>query len=100
MKVMVKRGTDYCCIDCIEIAASQLSQCNDNFERWVHSLEEKYGKEAVQQPSAEEWFAAAMQKRESLRQRCHAVGSKISFKQKQFEKYNKKLNSFESALVG
>ena len=86
---MVKRGTDYCCIDCIEIAASQLSQCNDNFERWVHSLEEKYGKEAVQQPSAEERFAAV-----------NAVGSKISFKQKQFEKYNKKLNSFESALVG
>ena len=100
MHKYIKYGAHSSCSECNERAASQLSYWNDSFERWIHSLEEKYGKEPAQQPSAEERFAAAMQKRESLRQRCNAVGRKLSFKQKMFEKYEQKLNSYESVLVG
>ena len=100
MKMMVKHGEDVYCSECCNRATSQLSDCNDSFEEWVNDLEEKYGRESVQQPSAEETFAAAMQRRESLRQRCHAVGRKLSFKQKMFEKYDWHLNTYESDLVG
>jgi len=95
----INYGAKRYCSSCNEIAATQLSSRNKCFEEWVVELEEKYGREFFQQPSAEENFAAAMQRRESLRQRCHAVGRKLSFKQKMFEKFEQKLQRYESDLM-
>ena len=101
LKMVVKHGEDEYCSECSDRAASQLSDCNDGFENWVNELEGKYGGDLTHHPLAiENTFAAAMQKRESLRQRCHAVGIKLSFKQKMFEKFEQKLQGYECDLVG
>ena len=100
MKMAVKyvRLDEYCS-SCTGRAALQLSDYNNSFEEWVVELEEKYGRESAHRPLAEETLAEAMQRRESLRQRCHAVGSKLLFKQKMFEKFEQKLQRFESDLM-
>lgn len=95
----INHGAQRYCSSCNEIAATQLSSRNKCFEEWVNELEEKYGGDSAQRPSAEETFAEVMQKRVSLRQRCHAVGSKLSFKQKMFERFDQKLQRYESDLV-
>jgi len=92
----ISYGAERYCSSCNEIAATRLSSRNKYFELWVNELEEKYGRESIQQPLADESFAAVMQKRESLRQRCLAVGRKLSFKQKMFERFDKRLYSFEA----
>jgi len=99
MMKVVKYGEDEYCSDCSGRAVSQLSDYNDSFEKWVNELEKKYGRESARRPLSEETFAEAMQRRESLRQRCHAVGAKLSFKQKMFEKFEQKLQGYESDLV-
>ena len=95
----INYGAERYCLSCNEIAATQLSSRNKCFEEWVVELEKKYGGTSSQWPLAEGSFASAMQRRESLRQRCDAVGIKLSFKQKMFEKFDQKLQRYESDLV-
>ena len=87
------------CSDCNKRATSKLVEYNTSFEGWVKEMENKYGVEhANSRPTVGDDFSAALEERKQLRQRCHAVGSKLSMKQKQFERYHYHCNRFESEL--
>ena len=100
MKDHIKYGEDESyCSDCNERATSQLESCNESFEHWVKELEERYGIKNVSQSPVVEDFSDALQARELLRQRCNAVGNKLSFKQKQWERFDSKYKHYESDLT-
>ena len=84
----IQIGPEFFCCECNERAISKLSEHNDDFEDTVERLEIKYGavkkKGNVQYPAH---FSGAMKRREHLRERYHAVGSNMNWKQREAERY-------------
>ena len=99
MKNHIEYGEDDYCSGCNERATLQLESCNERFEYWVKELEERYGSKYVPPLSTDREFSDALQARELLRQRCNEVGNKLSFKQKQFERFDSKCKRYESDLT-
>ena len=99
LKSHIKYGEDDYCSDCNERATSQLESCNESFQHWVKELEERYGTNHVSRSHVVEDFSDALQARELLRQRCNAVRNKLSFRQKQFERFDCKYKRYESDLT-
>lgn len=96
----VVRHPDYYCSDCKSRAALILSESNRCFGKWVLKLEGKYSAKGRDcRTSAGEDFSQAMEAREELRQRCHAVGNNLLLKQKQFERFDILFQQFESTLA-
>lgn len=87
------------CSDCESRAALNLSGFNAHFRFWVEELEEKYsvkGRDYWSQTGDN--FSQAMEAREELHQRCNAVGMMLLPKQKQFERFDSRLASYEYLL--
>lgn len=74
----------------------KLSGYNKEFEAWVVKMEEKYSGNNISSLSSTDDISVALKDREQLRERCNAVGNKLSFKQKQFEHFDGLLKEFES----
>lgn len=99
VKMHVKSGgscNDSYCSDCNKRAAAKLSELNKQFEEWVTRMEGKYGGVNVSPIFSTDDIFVAMKEREMLRERCSAVGAKLSFKQKQFERYDSTRDRYES----
>ena len=99
--LVMSSSLDNYCSDCKSRAALKLSESNKSFGRWVQSLENKYSHAnhtSSSMPSTED-FSQAMETREELRRRCHAVGNKLLLKQKQFERFDYWCKHYESNLA-
>jgi len=100
LKEYTKLGETSFCLDCTEWVTSQLSDHNEAFKGWVSELEGRYGIVCNGNLSSVSGdFSEAMRERDQLRQRCVAVGHKLSSKQKMSESYDAKFNSYESKVV-
>ena len=96
LKDHLKYGGDWYCPRCSNRAIAYLSYCNESFEKWVNQLEERYGIKHVSQSPVVEDLADAVNERKQLRQRCKAVGNILSFKQKNFERFDNVYRMYQS----
>jgi hypothetical protein len=64
----------------------------------VQELEDKYSVKGRDCWTLADSLSHAIDAREELRKRCHAVGKLLLPKQKKFERYESKLDSYESHL--
>jgi hypothetical protein len=87
------------CSSCEARALLNLADDNECFGTWVEELEERYslkGRDCWTYTSSD--FSQAMDAREELRKRCHAIGELLLPKQKKFEDIESKFEDYESHL--
>ncbi|KAL3764635.1 hypothetical protein ACHAWO_010439 [Cyclotella atomus] len=94
------KGSDVLCSDCEARALLNLAHANECFGLLVQELEDKYsvkGRDCWTCASSD--LPQAMDAREELRKRCHAVWEVLLPKQKKFEDYEYMLVRYERYLA-
>jgi len=87
------------CSLCDERSCKALLEYNNKFNVWLNDMENKYsgGSQNTRRGySAPVTFSEHMRERSSLLQRCAAIGDKLPFKQKQFERFDDHAKRHES----
>lgn len=92
----VINDTEEFCSDCESRASLNLNDYNKRFGLWVQELEDKYsvkGRDCWSQAGND--FSQAIEAKEELRDRFNAVEMMLLPKQKQFERFDSRLASYE-----
>jgi hypothetical protein len=97
LKRCYDKGSDDLCSGCEARALLNLAADNEVFGTWVQELEDRYsvkGRDCWTYASSD--LSQAMDAREELRKRCHAVGELLLPKQKKFENNESRFEGYES----
>ena len=98
----IQRGEDSFCSHCNERAAEELLRSNKKFEGWLQGMENKYsggrtGNMLLSDTSGS--FSQHAHEREMLRKRYLAIRNLLSFKQRQFERFDWLAKQYDTTSI-